>query len=85
MSKYIPVIGLEVHCELKSNSKNFSRGANSFSDKPNCNLTPVDIGYPGILPVLNREAVRKSLTVAIALNCEIPKYLSFYICSHIAL
>lgn len=77
MSKYVPTIGLEVHCELKSNSKNFSSGANSFSDMPNSNLTPVDIGYPGILPSLNREAVRKSIMVALSLNCKIPEYLSF--------
>lgn len=77
MSKYVPTIGLEVHCELKSNSKNFSSGSNSFSDIPNSNLTPVDIGYPGILPILNKEAVRKSIMVALSLNCEVPKYLSF--------
>ncbi len=76
MSKYIPVIGLEVHCELKSNSKNFSAAKNG-EGKVNTNLTVIDIGYPGILPVVNKEAVRKSLMVALALNCEIPEKLSF--------
>lgn len=76
MSKYIPVIGLEVHCELKSESKNFSTGKNGEGEV-NTNLTVVDIGYPGILPVVNKEAVRKSLMVALALNCEIPEKLSF--------
>ena len=76
MSKYIPVIGLEVHCELKSNSKNFSTAKNG-EGIPNTNLSVVDIGYPGILPVVNKEAVRKSIMVALALNCEIPEYLTF--------
>lgn len=76
MSKYIPVIGLEVHCELKSESKNFSTAKNGEGEV-NTNLTVVDIGYPGILPVVNKEAVRKSLMVALALHCDIPEKLSF--------
>lgn len=76
MSKYIPVIGLEVHCELSSNSKNFSTAKNGEGEV-NTNLSVVDLGYPGILPVVNKEAVRKSLMVALALNCEIPEKLSF--------
>jgi len=76
MSKYIPVIGLEVHCELKSNSKNFSTSKNGEGEI-NTNLTVVDIGYPGILPVVNKEAVRSSLKVALALHCDIPEKLSF--------
>ena len=75
MSKYIPVIGLEVHCELKSKSKNFSTAVNG-EGPVNTNITVVDIGYPGILPVVNKEAVRKSLMVALALNCDIPEKLS---------
>ena len=76
MSKYIPVIGLEVHCELKSNSKNFSTARNGEGEI-NTNLSVVDIGYPGILPVVNKEAVRNSLKVALALHCDIPKKLCF--------
>ena len=76
MSKYIPVIGLEVHCELSSKSKNFSTSVNG-EGKINTNLTVVDIGYPGILPVVNKEAVRKSIMVALALNCSIPDRLLF--------
>lgn len=76
MSKYIPVIGLEVHCELKSNSKNFSSSKNGDGDV-NTNLSVVDLGYPGILPVVNKEAVRKSIMVALALNCKVPEYLTF--------
>jgi len=76
VSKFIPVIGLEVHCELSSNSKNFSSARNGEGEI-NTNLTVVDIGYPGILPVVNKEAVRSSLKVALALNCDIPEKLSF--------
>ena len=76
MSKYIPVIGLEVHCELKSNSKNFSSALNSEGEV-NTNLSVVDIGYPGILPVVNKEAVRKSIMVALALNCKTPDIVMF--------
>ena len=67
MSNYIPVIGLEVHCELKSNSKNFSCSKNGDGEV-NTNLCPLDIGYPGTLPALNKEAVRKSLMVALAFS-----------------
>ena len=74
---YKAVIGLEVHCQLKTNSKNFSSARNSYSDIPNSNVSPVDLGYPGILPVVNMEAVRKSIKMALALNCKIPEYLSF--------
>lgn len=75
--KYIPTIGLEVHCELKTNSKNFSSARNSYTDIPNSNVSPVDMGYPGILPVVNMEAIRKSIKMALALNCTVPEYLSF--------
>ena len=76
MSNFVPTIGLEVHAELKSNSKNFSSSRNADGEV-NTNLAPLDIGYPGTLPVVNKEAVRKSLMVALALNCEIPEKLYF--------
>lgn len=74
---YKTVIGLEVHCELKSKSKNFSSGRNSYSQIPNSNVTVVDLGMPGILPVVNKEAVKNSIKMALALNCQIPEYLTF--------
>lgn len=74
---YKTVIGLEVHCELNTKSKNFSSAKNSFSEFPNTNVQTVDLGLPGILPVANKEAARKALKVALALNCEIPHYLRF--------
>ena len=74
---YKTVIGLEVHCELKSNSKNFSTARNSYSTIPNSNVSVVDLGFPGILPVVNKEAVKNSIKMAVAMNCEIPEYLTF--------
>ena len=74
---YKTVIGLEVHCELKSNSKNFSSSKNSYSTIPNSNVSVVDMGMPGILPVVNKEAVRNSIKMALAMNCKIPEYLTF--------
>ena len=74
---YKVVIGLEVHCEVKTNSKNFSRSRNTYSEYPNENIDPVDIGLPGILPVANKEAFRRSLKMALALNCTTPKIVQF--------
>ena len=74
---YKTVIGLEVHCELKSSSKNFSSARNDFSDIPNSNVSVIDMGMPGILPVVNKEAVRNSIKMALAMNCSVPEYLTF--------
>lgn len=65
------IIGLEVHVELKTNSKIFSPSPNMFGDDPNTNVNPIDLGYPGVLPVLNEEAVNYAMKAAMALNCEI--------------
>lgn len=74
---YKTVIGLEVHCELKSNSKNFSSSRNSYSTIPNSNVSVVDLGMPGILPVVNKQAVRNSIKMALAMNCSVPEFLTF--------
>lgn len=74
---YKVVIGLEVHCEVKTNSKNFSRSRNEYCEIPNVNLDTVDLGFPGVLPVVNKEAVRKSLMMSMALNCKQPDVLIF--------
>ena len=77
MNKYKAVIGLEMHCEMKSNAKVFSKSANEFTDIPNSNVSPVDMAFPGVLPTLNKECVRKALMASIMLNCETPEYLLF--------
>src|SRR5699024_3620906 len=65
------IIGLEVHVELKTKSKIFSSSPNAFGAEPNSNINPTDLGYPGTLPVLNKEAVSYGMRAAMALNCEI--------------
>ena len=74
---YKTVIGLEVHCELKSNSKNFSGAKNTYSTIPNSNVSVIDLGMPGILPVVNKGAVKNSIKMALAMHCQIPRYLTF--------
>ncbi|MEG0026075.1 MAG: Asp-tRNA(Asn)/Glu-tRNA(Gln) amidotransferase subunit GatB [Bacilli bacterium] len=74
---YKVVIGLEVHCEIDTCSKNFSQAKNGYSDIPNSNLDTVDLGFPGVLPVLNFKAFRKSLMMAMALKCETPDIVLF--------
>lgn len=74
---YKVTIGLEVHCEVKTNSKNFSSSRNTYSEFPNENIDTVDIGFPGILPVANKEAFKKSLKMALALNCKTPDIVMF--------
>jgi aspartyl-tRNA(Asn)/glutamyl-tRNA(Gln) amidotransferase subunit B len=74
---YKVVIGLEVHCELDTKSKNFSSAPNSFTEIHNINVAPVDLGLPGILPVPNKEACRKALMTAMALHCTNPDEVIF--------
>jgi len=77
MSKYKAVIGLEMHCELKSNSKVFSEGKNTYNEIPNSNVNPVDMAFPGTLPVLNKKSVYQAILMALVLNCKVPSYLYF--------
>jgi aspartyl-tRNA(Asn)/glutamyl-tRNA(Gln) amidotransferase subunit B len=68
---YEPVIGLEVHVQLKTASKIFCGCSTRFGDPPNTNVCPVCIGLPGSLPVLNRQAVELAVRTALALNCTV--------------
>ena len=74
---YDVVIGLEVHCELETNSKNFSSSENSYTKIPNIHVSPVDLGLPGILPVVNEKACYNALRTAMALHCENPDVIMF--------
>src|SRR5574344_389899 len=74
---YKVTIGLEVHCELQSNSKVFSPAINGYSEAPNSHVAWQDMGFPGILPFANEEAVRRALKVSMALNCKTPDEIIF--------
>ncbi len=65
------VIGLEVHCELRTETKLFCGCRNSFGEEPNTNICPVCLGLPGSLPVLNRAAVEYAMRIGIALHCHV--------------
>jgi len=77
MGKYKAVIGLEMHCELKSNSKVFSSARNSYSEVANSNVSAVDMAFPGTLPIANKKCVRDAIKMAMVLNCKVPEYMYF--------
>lgn len=75
---YSPVVGLEIHLQVKTNSKMFCRCSSQyFESEPNTHVCPVCFGLPGALPVPNKEAFNKALKLALALNCEINKETKF--------
>ena len=74
---YKAVIGLEFHCEMKSNTKVFSNARNSFSKVSNENVAPIDMAFPGTLPVVNKTCVKKALMMSMILNCRQPEYMEF--------
>ncbi len=71
---YRMVVGLEVHVQLKTQSKLFCRCATVFGASPNTQVCPVCLGLPGSLPVLNREAIRLAMRTGLALNCRIAEF-----------
>lgn len=75
--KYEVVIGLEVHAQLKTKSKIFAPDKNEFGQEPNSLTSPVTLGMPGVLPVLNKEVVNMGILTGLALNCEIPERCKF--------
>jgi len=74
---YEPVIGLEVHVQLKTATKAFCGCANVFGSKENSNICPVCLGLPGSLPVLNEKALKAALKVAVALGCQVRSFTKF--------
>lgn len=72
-----PVIGLEVHVELKTKSKMFSPSPAHFGAEPNTNTNVIDWGHPGVLPVVNKTAIEFGMKAALALNCKIASHTKF--------
>src|SRR6266404_4391881 len=77
LAKYEPVIGLEVHVQLLTNSKIFCACSTRFGDAPNSNTCPVCLGLPGTLPVLNKRVVEMATLASLALNCTVHEHSRF--------
>ena len=77
MTDWEAVIGLEVHVQLATRSKIFSRAATTFGEYPNSNANAVDIALPGVLPVLNEEAVRMAIKFGLAIDADIASSCRF--------
>jgi aspartyl-tRNA(Asn)/glutamyl-tRNA(Gln) amidotransferase subunit B len=77
LAKYEPVIGLEVHVQLLTNSKIFCACSTKFGDPPNTNVCPVCLGLPGTLPVLNKRVVEMATRASLALRCTVHEHSRF--------
>ena len=77
LEKYDPVMGLEVHVELGTETKMFSTSSAHFGDAPNSNVDPVSLGLPGALPVVNAKGVEWAIKIGLALNCQIAESSRF--------
>ncbi len=77
LARYEVVLGFEVHVELGTKTKMFSDAPNFFGGEPNTNVTPVDLGLPGSLPVVNEQAVTYSISLGLALGCSIAESSRF--------
>ncbi|MFC3449318.1 Asp-tRNA(Asn)/Glu-tRNA(Gln) amidotransferase subunit GatB [Amycolatopsis speibonae] len=77
IERFDPVLGLEVHVELNTNTKMFCACANEFGGEPNSKVCPTCLGLPGSLPVVNGKAVEGAIRIGLALNCEIASWCRF--------
>ena len=75
--KFEAVIGLEVHSQLKTKTKLFSSSNNEFGEDPNANVSVVDLGLPGALPVINDKAVDLAILAGLSTDCKINKKSTF--------
>ncbi|HWH00904.1 MAG TPA: Asp-tRNA(Asn)/Glu-tRNA(Gln) amidotransferase subunit GatB [Pilimelia sp.] len=77
VARYAPVIGLETHVELGTNTKMFCGCPTAFGAEPNTQVCPVCLGLPGALPVANRAAIEATIRIGLALNCSIARWCRF--------
>ncbi|EYR64967.1 glutamyl-tRNA amidotransferase [Actinotalea ferrariae CF5-4] len=77
VARFDPVIGIEVHVELGTRTKMFDGAPTEFGADPNTQVTPVSLGLPGALPVLNGTAVESAIKIGLALNCQIAEVCRF--------
>ena len=77
LQRFEPVMGMEVHVELATNTKMFSASSANFGAEPNSNVDPCSLGLPGALPVVNRRGVEWAIKIGLALNCEIAESSRF--------
>src|SRR4029453_1119431 len=77
LAAFEPVIGLEVHVELGTNSKMFCGCPTTFGAPPNSQVCPTCLGLPGSLPVANRAAIEATIRIGLALNCQIAEWCRF--------
>ena len=71
------VIGLEMHAEMKSTTKVFSPSSNVYNKMANVNINEIDLAFPGFMPSLNEECVKKAVEMALILKCDVAKYMLF--------
>jgi aspartyl-tRNA(Asn)/glutamyl-tRNA(Gln) amidotransferase subunit B len=77
LAKYEIVIGLEVHCQLQTNTKIFAADANQFGSEPNTNISVITLAHPGTLPKLNKKAVEFAVRMGLACGCDITRNTIF--------
>jgi len=79
MAKYIPVIGMEIHAELKTESKMFCTCKNGYElqEEPNKNICPICLAHPGMLPTINKQAIEWTILVGLAIDAEIARETKF--------
>ncbi len=77
VAKYEAVIGLEVHCQLLTQSKIFAADTNAFGAEPNTNISVITLGHPGTLPKLNRKAVEYAIRMGLACGSDITRHIVF--------
>ncbi len=77
MSRYEVVVGLEIHVQLRTETKLFCSDPNAFGEAPNTNVSPITLGHPGTLPVINRRAVEFAVRMGLVCHCDIETHNYF--------